>query len=98
MNLRELTPEESAVLDAIIEQRINSFGYIFKYDFKEAQEYLNRNGAAKKYLITAMRQMEIAIKLMIDQVIDADCLVNMDFVNNYRSVIDPNYIPNKSLP
>lgn len=95
---KELNDKEIAVLDAIIFLRINSESDVFEYDSKKVQDYLNRTGNSKKHLITPDEQRKIVIKLAFDNVIDADAIVDRDFIDTFRSVQNPEYKIDESIP
>lgn len=96
--LRELRPEEEAVLDAIIAQRIDCESDYFEYDYKKVREYLNKTGTSRKLIITPDIQRKIAIELSFAHIIDMDSIVDKVFINNLRSVQNPNYVPDESMP
>lgn len=94
----ELQPEERAVLNAIIAQRLDSEGDIFEYDYKKAREFLNGNGDSRRLFITPKDQRRIVIELASRDIIDADEIVNREFFDNLRSSINPKYVPDESAP
>ena len=96
--LRKLKPEEIAVIDAIITQRVDSESDVFEYDFKKTRDYLSKNGASKKHMMTPNIQRQIVWDLSADHIIDMDSIVNTEFINNYRLVQDPNYVPDDTVP
>lgn len=95
---KELSSAEIAVLDVIIDQRINSEGDIFKYDYRELQKCLKENNASRKHMITPDVQRKIVMDLSKFRIIDMDTIVNREFIDNYRSTQNPNYIPDESIP
>lgn len=93
-----LKPKEEAVLDAIVRQRLKNIGDIFELDLQELQKELIRSGFAMKYTITRDRLLEIIMRLSDCHIVDMDWIVDMKFINNYRSVNIPDYKPNESVP
>lgn len=93
MDIETLSPEEEAILDAIIQQRLSNYGDIFELSFSDLQNYLNNTGVSTKYLITPEKQLEIIQKLSRSRIIDMDWIVNAEFIENYRSISCPNYQP-----
>lgn len=88
MSLRNLEPEEWAVLEAIFSQccSISGSDYVFEYNFTKTQEYLIENGIIVKYELTKLKQFEIINKLANDRIIDVDYIVDAKWINKYRAV------------
>lgn len=93
-----LSPEEKAILDAIITQRVNSESDIYEYDLKKARDHMSESGISRRLMIPPSAQRAIAIGLAFKHIVDADSIVDAEFINNFRSSQDPSYIPNKSMP
>lgn len=98
VTLKKLGPEEIAVLDAIIAQRIDSEGNIFEYDYKKTQEYLNKTGASRKHIITPDVQRKIVGDLSEAHIINMDSIVSAEFINNYRLSQNPDYVIDEKMP
>ena len=81
-----LEPKDEAMIDAIIFQRLNNYNSIFNYDYDKGQEYLNGTGRSVKYVIAREDQFDIIQKLSNAGIIDMDYIVNVEFLNNLRSV------------
>ena len=77
MVLRKLTPKEEAIFDLIIEQRKQSHrdDDFLIYDVNHGQETLITNGNAEKYGIGLKQQHEIVDKLIKDNFLDAELIV-----------------------
>ncbi len=77
MVLRKLTPEEETIFDLFIRQREQSRrdDDFFIYDVNLGQETLIADGNAKKYGIGLKQQHKIIDKMIEDDIIDAELIV-----------------------
>lgn len=89
VTLRKLEPKEVAVLDAIIDLRLNGEDDIFEYDHKAVQESLNRTGDSKRLLITLDVQRKIVMDLSRKQIISTDWIADNRFDNMFHVRINP---------
>lgn len=70
-----MTPEQQAMLGAIIDQRKKSYVDIFEYDPEKTLDYLNKTGAVLKYKLGLHEQSKI-----LDQLVEQLNLIKMDYV------------------
>lgn len=84
--MRLLTPQEGAVFDAIVKQRLSGdvFGDIFVYDLKAGQQFLHDNNLSVEYGIDHIQQWNIINQLAKDEVISID-LMNIYEVQSNNS-------------
>ena len=87
---RILNENEEPIIDAIISQRAEIIdGDVLVYSELKTQKELHKKGIWAKNKIDPFKQFTIINNLAEDGIIDANYLVNVSFINTYRSLFAP---------
>ena len=95
---RALEEDEEAIVDLFIDLAGEQIGDIIELNLEQLQKLLHKSGAWKKYKLTSPKQFEIIRRLSEEGIISMDCIVDRDFINNYRSVYTPECKPIEDAP